>query len=134
MPNDQSEDFGRKSSFSNVTEQVSDRVTQIGNRVSDAARTAADTIDDKREATADGLASAASAVRARAGRLPGGERVTDAARAAADKLSATADYVRQHDTRQMTTDLQTLVKRNPGPALVIAAAIGFVVGRAFSRD
>jgi hypothetical protein len=31
-------------------------------------------------------------------------------------------------------DVQKLVKNNPGPALLIAAALGFLVARTFSRD
>jgi hypothetical protein len=30
--------------------------------------------------------------------------------------------------------MQTLVKNNPGPALLTAAALGFLVARTFSRD
>ena len=31
-------------------------------------------------------------------------------------------------------DVESLVKNNPGPALVVAAAFGFLLGRALSRD
>jgi len=31
-------------------------------------------------------------------------------------------------------DVETMVKNNPGPALLIAATFGFVLGRALSRD
>jgi ElaB/YqjD/DUF883 family membrane-anchored ribosome-binding protein len=34
----------------------------------------------------------------------------------------------------MMGDVETLVKNNPGPALLVAAAIGFLVGRAFSSS
>jgi hypothetical protein len=32
------------------------------------------------------------------------------------------------------TVIETVVRNNPGPALLIAAALGFVVGRGFVRD
>jgi hypothetical protein len=32
----------------------------------------------------------------------------------------------------MMADVETLVKNNPGPALMAAAVVGFLVGRAFS--
>jgi hypothetical protein len=34
----------------------------------------------------------------------------------------------------MMADVETLVKNSPGPALLAAAAIGFLVGRAFSSN
>ena len=45
----------------------------------------------------------------------------------------TADYVREHDVDRMLKDLETLVKNNPGPALVAAAFVGFLAGRALSN-
>jgi len=56
------------------------------------------------------------------------------AHAAADKLGATAEYVRAHDVGSMTADLERIVRRNPGPALLTAAVVGFLVGRAMSND
>ena len=52
--------------------------------------------------------------------LPGGEKVSELAHAAADKLGATADYVRQHDVSGMAADLERIVRKNPGPALLTA--------------
>jgi ElaB/YqjD/DUF883 family membrane-anchored ribosome-binding protein len=34
----------------------------------------------------------------------------------------------------MRTDVESFVKSNPGPALAVAAAFGFFLGRALSRD
>ena len=94
-----------------------------------------DKVDDNREAAAGGLAAAASSLHEKADALPGGEKVASIAHSAADKLSGTADYVRDHDVNSMMADLQRLVKANPGPALVAAAVVGFLVARAFSsRD
>jgi hypothetical protein len=49
-------------------------------------------------------------------------------------LASTADYIRDNDLKSMMTDVQTLVKKNPGPALLTAAALGFMMARTFSRD
>lgn len=119
---------------SDVADQLSDRATQAWERVSDSARTAADTIDEHREPTARGLESAASALHEKADTLPGGERVSSAAHAAADRLSDTADYVREHNLNRMKGDVITLVKNNPGPSLMVAVVVGFLVGRALSHD
>ena len=102
--------------------------------MTDAAGDAAAAIDERRSTAADGLDTAASALYDRADDLPGGETVRNVARATADRLSTGADYVRSHDTKRMMADVESFVKSNPGPALAVAAAFGFLLGRALSRD
>ena len=115
-------------------QELADRASEAKDSLSDMARTATKKVDESRSTAADGLESAASTVYERAADLPGGRRVKEFASAAADRLSTTADYVRTHDTRRMMADVETVVKNNPGPALLIAAAFGFVLGRALTRD
>jgi ElaB/YqjD/DUF883 family membrane-anchored ribosome-binding protein len=95
---------------------------------------AAEKIDANRSSAASGLDSAASAIHEKADNLPGGETVKGAAHVAADALSTTADYVRENDVKSMLADAQKLVRNNPGPALLTAAVLGFLVARAISRD
>jgi ElaB/YqjD/DUF883 family membrane-anchored ribosome-binding protein len=118
----------------NVRDQASNAMGDAAETVSDAGRKAARKFDDGRQMAADGLNSAAEAVHSRADALPGGPRVQQFARRAADRLSGTADYVRSHDAQHMVSDVEDLVKKNPGPALLVAAAFGFLIGRAMSRD
>jgi ElaB/YqjD/DUF883 family membrane-anchored ribosome-binding protein len=106
----------------------------VQSKVGDAANTAADAIDETRTSAAEGLDSAASTLRDNAGRLPGGPRVAELAHAAAERLSTTADYVRRHDARGMWTDVERLIKENPGPSLLAAGVFGFLIGRAVTRD
>lgn len=47
---------------------------------------------------------------------------------------ATADYVRKTDLKSMMAEAQRIVKNNPGPALLTAAVLGFLVARTFSRN
>jgi len=110
-----------------VTTQVKDKVASVG-------RAAAEKIDSNRQSAASGLENAASTLHEKADSLPGGEKVSGLAHAAADKLDATAEYVREHDMSGITADLERIVRKNPGPALLTAAAIGFLVGRAMSSD
>ena len=63
-----------------------------------------------------------------------GQKVQQFAHVAAERLSTTADYMRSHDAKRMLADVERVVKNNPGPSLVIAAAFGFVIGRALTRD
>jgi ElaB/YqjD/DUF883 family membrane-anchored ribosome-binding protein len=111
-----------------------DQVTSARDAVADMAGRAAGTIDQGRVAAADRLASAASAVRQSTDDLHEGGRVRTVAHAAADRLSSTADYMRTHDMNRMAEDVEGVVKSHPGPALLIAAAFGFLLGRAISRD
>lgn len=119
---------------STVSEKISDTANQVKDKVSDLGRTAADKIDENRDAAASGLEKAASALHEKAESLPGGEKVTSLAHATADKLSSTAEYVREHDVKRMMGDVETLVKNNPGPSLLVAAVFGFLVARAFSNN
>jgi ElaB/YqjD/DUF883 family membrane-anchored ribosome-binding protein len=114
--------------------EASDRTAKAKDAVSNMARTAADRLSDTRATTADGLDTAASALHKGADNLPGGDTVSGLAHSAADRLSTTADYVRRNDVNRMMADVETLVKNNPGPSLVIAAAFGFLLGRAVIRD
>jgi len=116
-----------------VGDDVSQRAAQVKDKLSEIARTAADTIEENRSKTAHGLDTAASALRDHADALPGGEPVNAFAHAAADRLTTTADYVRKHDVNRMVTDMQSLVRHNPGPSLAVAAVFGFLVGRAIRR-
>jgi len=45
-----------------------------------------------------------------------------------------AEYLRAHDVETMMGDLMDTVRRNPGLALLGAAALGLVLGRALSRN
>jgi ElaB/YqjD/DUF883 family membrane-anchored ribosome-binding protein len=80
-----------------------------------------------RSSAASGLTSAADAVHA------GGERVASAAHSAGDALASGAEYVRDNDVRDMVDDLTAVVRNNPGPALLCAVALGFVLGRSVYR-
>jgi ElaB/YqjD/DUF883 family membrane-anchored ribosome-binding protein len=122
-----------ESGFANV-DSIAERATDAKDKIADLAQTAADTIDDKRSSAAAGLSAAASALHDKADSLPGGDGVQDFAHATADRLSSTAMYVREHDMNRMMGDVEALVTRHPGPSLLAAAAFGFLIGQAVTRD
>jgi hypothetical protein len=117
-----------------VGETAVSQATRARDAVSQAARSAVDAVDEGRVATADRLEETASAVRQRSESLPGGPRVRQIAQTAADGLTTTADYVRTHDIKGLVDDVEAVVKNNPGPALLVAAAFGFLLARAMARD
>lgn len=118
----------------NVSGRVSDAVEQTKSKIAEFGTAAADKLDQNRVAAASSLEGAADSLHQRADQLPGGEKVTNFAHSAADKLNATAEYVRENDLSSMMNDVEDLVKKNPGPSLLVAAGLGFLIARAFSSD
>ena len=62
------------------------------------------------------------------------EAVEEARQTIAERLSSTTDYVRNIDAKRMLSNVERVVRDNPGPSLVIAAAFGFVIGRSLTRS
>ncbi|HXW85176.1 MAG TPA: hypothetical protein VEJ86_12265 [Candidatus Binataceae bacterium] len=117
-----------------MTFRESSRAERIREGGSDVKDQAAAKEEQIRATTAGGLDSAASSLHEKAEGFSGSPRVASAAHSAAEALESSADYIRENDLRHMMADLMEVVKNNPGPALLGAAAVGFLVGRAFSRD
>ena len=111
-----------------IREQVTQRATQVKEKVADLGRKAGDKIDEQRVRTADTFDNTASALH------EGGDRfassTSNAVHATADKIQTAADYLREHDARAMMNDFEGLVRRYPGQALAAAAVVGFLAGRA----
>ena len=122
------------SSATGLGAQISGATVRVKDKAAELGQTAADTLDSQRSTAASGLASAAETIRARADHLPGGDTVSGLAHSAADTLTSTADYVRQNDLQSMLADVEQVVKKNPGPSLMAAAFVGFLVGRAFTAS
>jgi hypothetical protein len=119
----------------NAADDSSDILSQVKSSASDLGQAAADEIDSRRRAAAAGIKSAAKSLHEKADDLPGGTRVADVAHGAADKLNATGNYVRRRNFTGMAQDVRKVVKDNPVPALVGAAALGFLLAKVFSsRD
>lgn len=111
-----------------TAERMRDTASEVKARASELGRKAADKAEEARAGTASRMHTAAGALHENT------DRVAGTAHSAAEALETSADYVREHDLRSMAGDLMDVVKNNPGAALLGAAAIGFLVGRALSRD
>ena len=116
------------------TELSGDGASPATSRASEIGRRAAAAIDERRDGIADRIESAASSLHQKAERLPLGETVASAAHTTADAIERAADYVREQDVQEILSDAQQIVKRHPGIALLTAAAVGFVLARAISRN
>jgi ElaB/YqjD/DUF883 family membrane-anchored ribosome-binding protein len=51
----------------------------------------------------------------------------------AGRLSRSAAYVRTHNSQEILEGARTAVRRNPGPSLAVAAALGLVLGWRFRK-
>jgi hypothetical protein len=102
--------------------------TQAADKASEVGRDAIDKLDASRGSVAQGLHATAGAIRSYAP-----DAVAQQARSTADAMETAADYIRARDLRSMTTDLTELVRRSPGPSLIAAIAIGFLLGAAIRR-
>ncbi len=108
-------------------------------RVKEAGHDAMKAMDGKRSSAADSLDGAAQQLHTGADKAAdigqkGGEKISKFAHGAADKLQASADYVREHDFKQMMKSVEDYVRQNPGQALVAAGVVGFLTARAIRSD
>jgi ElaB/YqjD/DUF883 family membrane-anchored ribosome-binding protein len=106
----------------------------VRNTATQVGQAAAGKLDEGRAATADGLESTAAALESQADELPGGEFVHNAAHKAAQSMRAAATRVRQNDVRSMLGNMRQVVRNYPGASVLTAAALGFLLTRALSRD
>lgn len=105
-----------------------DTLASLKAKVRDSGTRAAERADQARVSAAAGLDTVASTLHEKA------DRVASAAHSAADAVTYGAEYLRDNDVRTMLGDLMEVIRRNPGPSLLGAAALGFMLGRALSRD
>jgi hypothetical protein len=104
------------------------RFAALKTKAQDVGARTAERADQARVGAAAGLESVASTLHDK------GDRVASAAHSAADAVTHGAEYLRDNDLQTMLSDVMEGIRRNPGPALLGAAALGFVLGRALSRD
>lgn len=109
--------------------KASDMAHQAADRAAEMGREAVDRLDANRESVAHGIHQTAEAIRSKAP-----APVADKARVAADAMQRAADYIRSRDVRRMGSDLTSTVRENPGPSLIAAVAVGFLLGVVLRRD
>ena len=120
-------EFGASGFDSDTVADAASRAQQQAKRYGQRAM---DAVESGRESAATSLDSAASGIRAKADSLPGGPDVGRFARRAADKIGGAAQYLRDHEVKDMMSEVQSFVKEHPAQALLGAAVVGFLAGRA----
>jgi hypothetical protein len=119
--------------------KLSEKAAEVKEKVADFGRKAVDNIDESRKRTAGALDQTAAKLHSGVEQLSGvahtaADQISGVAHGTADKLHAAADYIRERNLKGMGEDLKDVVKRYPGPALAVAAVLGFIVARGFRRD
>lgn len=113
-------------------QQTSNRAAEYAGEAKEKAaelgRDAEQKMNQKRESAANALKNTAGSLRDRA--HSSSEAIANFGDRTADRLENTANYLREHDMRGMMGDLEGMVRRNPGPSLIAAAAFGFLLGAA----
>jgi ElaB/YqjD/DUF883 family membrane-anchored ribosome-binding protein len=116
------------STLDSTSAEASRASTTLKAKVQDVGTKAARGADRARVSAASGLDTLSSTLHKR------GDNVASAAHHAADAMHSGAEYLRANDVETMMSDLMDVVRRNPGLALLGAAAVGLILGRALSRD
>jgi ElaB/YqjD/DUF883 family membrane-anchored ribosome-binding protein len=109
--------------------KASDMANQAADTAANMGRQAMDRADQGRGTVAQGIERTADALRSG---LP--EGAAEYARPAADAMERAADYVRTHDLKSMGNDLTSTVRQHPGPSMIAAVAVGFLLGVVLRRD
>jgi ElaB/YqjD/DUF883 family membrane-anchored ribosome-binding protein len=111
----------------------SDSMADAANRAQEQAKRygqrAMDAVESGRESAAKGLDNAASGIRSKADSLPGGAEVSRFARRAADRIGGAAQYLREHEVKDMMSEVESFIKEHPAQALLGAVVVGFLAGR-----
>jgi len=89
---------------------------------------------DVKKTIADKLRSAAGKIRTKSSRsYDPNDTTSQYGQQAADLLEKGADYVGNFDSEKLKSDVQESVRKNPGRTLLIAGAVGLVLGTLIRR-
>jgi ElaB/YqjD/DUF883 family membrane-anchored ribosome-binding protein len=115
------------------TDRVADAAIRAQEEAKRYGQRALDAVESGRQSAASTLDSAASGIRSKADSLPGGADVSRFARRAADKIGGAAQYLREHEVKDMMSEAESFIKEHPTQALIGAALVGFLAGRSMRR-
>jgi ElaB/YqjD/DUF883 family membrane-anchored ribosome-binding protein len=104
-----------------TAETLGERAVQLKSQLADKLETSASTIRKRSSDTAkidDAIATTK-------------EKVADAGDRVASGMEKSAEWLRETNASSLKEGLERQVKQNPGRTLLIAGAIGYLLGRAF---
>jgi ElaB/YqjD/DUF883 family membrane-anchored ribosome-binding protein len=107
--------------------EVADQAQQKAGELTGQAHTMS---DKGLDSAAAGLGQAASMLREQGEGRDG--TLGTAAGKTAETLDQASTYLRDHDTDQLVTDLEAMVRQRPVESVLVAAGIGFLLSKIFS--
>lgn len=117
-------------------EKLADVGSTVRDRAGNLKNTVADVLDSGAEKLRSRGSSSASTQLATAGATTAvatDDRVAQVSNRVADGMGATADWLRDADLDGLRTGIEQQVKDHPGRTLLIAAGLGYLLGKAFKR-
>ena len=118
---------------------IADAASRVKEKASELGQSAREALHESRVSTADALSGASKGLHSGADAVGrAGHSATDAVHSfghdAADTVGATAQYVRTHGAKDIMSDVESMVKKNPAVTLLAAATVGFLVGRSLRSE
>jgi len=126
----------------NLGERVGEQAKNLGEKVGEGVKSAATTAvqktedataflgqkaDQATEAVGSGMKSLGGTIREH---TPKEGALATAGTAVADTLESGGRYLEEHKLGEIGEDVTNMIRRNPIPAVLIAAGLGFVLARA----
>ena len=119
--------------LADVGSTVRDRAGQVKNSLADVLHSGADKLR-QRSTAPTGSTQLAGATDTGSVAVPAESRTTQAANRVAGGMDAAADWLHDADLDSLKAGLERQVKEHPGRTLLIAAGLGYLLGKAFRRD
>jgi len=110
-----------------VTDQVKGAASTVAQKTESAAGFLGDKAEQATEAVSSGMRSLGDTIREH---TPDSGMLKTAGAAVADTLESGGRYLEEHKLREIGDDVTNMIRRNPLPAVLIAAGLGFVLARA----
>lgn len=138
-----SDKHGIRDRAKNAIGTAGEKLVDVGSTVRERAATAKDRLADALESGAErlrdrtqagGSATLAGATADGSTSIQADGRIAQVSDKVAGGMDATAEWLRDADLDGLKTGLERQVKEHPGRTLLIAAGLGYLIGRAFRNN
>lgn len=120
--------------LADVGSTVRDRAGNMKNSLADALHSGADKLRHRTNTPAASSTQLAGATDVGTVAAPADSRTAQVTDRVATGMDAAADWLRDADLDSLKVGLERQVKEHPGRTLLIAAGLGYLLGKAFRRD